>query len=72
MASWAVPVGLMRSAAPNEDGIDPRLHGAERVDTDVAAEIGAFYHRARQQRDAHVGGNAADHAVERAQFEPRR
>src|ERR1700730_13856814 len=61
----------MRAAALDQDGVDPRQSCAERVDTDVAAEIVALDHRARQQRHAHVGGDAADHAVERAQFKPR-
>src|SRR5882672_4481327 len=61
----------MRAAALDQDGIDPRQGRAERVDTDVAAEIVALDHRAWQQRHAHVGGDAADHAVERAEFKPR-
>src|ERR1700716_30264 len=61
----------MRAAAVDHDGIDPRQRGAERMDTDLAAEIVALDHRAWQQRHAHVGGDAADHAVERAEFKPR-
>src|SRR5687768_13653994 len=59
----------MRAAALDEEGIDPRLRRAERVDADVAALIIAFDDRARQQRDAHAGGDAADHAIERSQLE---
>src|ERR1700730_8433555 len=51
---------LMRAAALDQDGIDSRQRCAERVDTDLAAEIVALDHRARQQCDAHVGGDAAD------------
>src|SRR6202048_896906 len=61
----------MRAAALDQDGVDPRQSCAERVDTDVAAEIAGLDQRVRQQRHAHVGGDAADHAVERAQFKPR-
>ena len=41
------------------------------IDT-LPAIVAAFDHGARQQRDAHAGGDAADHAVERAEFEARR
>ena len=60
---------LMRAAAGDEERLDPGLRGVQRVDTDPcrSADYGA-----RQQRHAHVGGDAADHAVERAEFEPRR
>ena len=53
----------------DEQRIYPRLRWAQLVDADglVAPD-----HRARQQRYAHVGGDATDHAVERAEFEPRR
>src|SRR5882757_11412600 len=39
---------LVRAAALDQDGIDPRQNCAERVDTDLAAEIVALDHRARQ------------------------
>src|SRR5882757_3513778 len=38
---------LVRAAALDQDGIDPRQRCAERVDTDLAAEIVALDHRAR-------------------------
>ena len=59
---------LMRSAAGDEQRLDSRLRRfSVWSDAFVAPDNGA-----RQQRHAHVGGDAADHAVERAEFEPRR
>src|SRR5262245_54602815 len=58
---------LMRSATSDEQGLHPRLRRAEGVDADTFVST---HHGARQQCYAHAGGDAADHAVERAELEP--
>src|SRR4051794_32507703 len=60
---------LMTGATLNEKRLDARVRGAERVDRDAAVHRIAIDDSARQQRHAHVGGDAADHAVERAELE---
>src|SRR5438270_8605651 len=62
---------LMRAAARDKERVNPRPGCIEGVGTDALALIAALDHRARQQCDAHVDGDTANHAVERAQFEPR-
>src|SRR5579885_200071 len=57
---------------PNEDRLDARVLGREPVQRDASLARGARDDDARQQRDADARADAADDAVERAEFEPPR
>src|SRR4051794_5922327 len=61
--------GLMSGTTLDEERLDVRVRMAQRVDRYAAVDRTAFDHGARQQRHAHVGGDTADHAVERAELE---
>ena len=56
---------LMGAAALDEQRLHLRTGRPKFMDADVIADMRARDHGAWQQRHAHVGGDAADHAVER-------
>jgi hypothetical protein len=56
----------------NEERVDAALRILEPMSPDVAFEFAAFDDGAGEHRHAHVGGDAADDAIERTELETGR